>query len=36
MKPFIGGTVFENQDKIKKELDDMREKIARDIARSVK
>jgi hypothetical protein len=36
MKPFIGGTVFENQDKIKKELDDMMENIARDIARSVK
>jgi len=36
MKPFIGGTVFENQKMIKKRGDEMLRLIARDIARSVK
>ena len=36
MKPFIGGTVFEMKDEIKNDLDKMFEKIAQDIARSVK
>jgi hypothetical protein len=36
MKPFIGGTVFENQKKIKKDLDKMMNNIAKDIARSIK
>ena len=36
MKPFIGGTVFEMKDEIKDDLNKMFEKIAQDIARSVK
>ena len=36
MKPFIGGTVFEMKDEIKDYLNKMFEKIAQDIARSVK
>ena len=36
MKPFIGGTVFEMKDEIQDDLNKMFEKIAQDIARSVK